>query len=72
MEQVLTKIKELIPQAPADWAQKIAKELDKSVDSVYSYANGTRGLRRGYPQKVLASLKKMIEEKQTETKMLIN
>lgn len=72
MSEVLIKIKKLIPEAPAEWAKQIAGEMGKSVDAVYSYANGTRGVRRGYPEKVLASLIRMIEAKKSETKSLID
>lgn len=71
-EEIIEKIKELTPQAPPDWADKIATQMVKSVDSVYAYARGDRGIRRGYHKEVLRILKELVAEENERTKELLS
>ena len=70
-EQVLNRIKELIPQAPTDWIERTASEMGKSTDSVYAYCGGRRGLKKGQHKEVLRILNRLVEEEQAETIKLI-
>lgn len=72
MEEILTKIKELIPQAPANWAETIASKMGKSTDSVYCYVRGQRGIRKGQHKEVLKLLKELVLIEQAETQKLIS
>lgn len=68
---VLEQIQEKIKKAPHNWAEMIADRMGKNVISVYAYANGTRGLRRGYPVEVLKHLNELIEEKNSEIEKVL-
>ena len=63
---IIQKISELIPEAPHDWAKIIAKKMGKTEVSIYAYARGERGLRRGYPLQLLKHLNKLIAERNQE------
>ena len=71
-ELITEKIKELIPQAPPDWADTIAAMMDKSTDSIYAYARGNRGIRAGYHKEVLRILKELVAEENKRTKDLLS
>jgi len=70
-DDILNKIRELIPDAPDDWIQRISKVLGVAESTIYSYANGTRGRRNGGTKKVLIELKKLVEDETKNTKQLI-
>ena len=70
-EEVLQAIKEMIKYAPADWAQQVATEMGKTKASVYAYAKGDRGVRRGMHIAVLTILKKIEETEQARTQELL-
>ncbi|HKI90118.1 MAG TPA: hypothetical protein VKA38_13900 [Draconibacterium sp.] len=63
---IIRKISELIPEAPHDWAKIIAKKMGKTEVSIYAYARGERGLRRGYPLQLLKHLNELVIEKEQE------
>jgi hypothetical protein len=71
-EEIIEKIKELIPQAPSYWADSIAGKMNKSTDSVYAYARGDRGIRAGYHKEVLRLLKELVAEENKRTKELLS
>lgn len=71
MREVILKIEELKKRAPHDWAERIASTMGKKTVSIYAYANGTRGARRGYQVVVLKHLKKMVNEFEKEAEKLI-
>jgi len=45
--------------------------MGKSVASVYAYARGEKGMRKGYPREVLKHLNQIIKEDQNETKKVL-
>jgi len=69
--QVIDKIQELIPDAPGDWVEQIASKMGKSTESVYAYARGDRGARKGYHKTVLRHLKELVAEEMKQTKKLL-
>ncbi|OFX52412.1 MAG: hypothetical protein A2066_21695 [Bacteroidetes bacterium GWB2_41_8] len=72
MNEIIERIKELIPQAPPDWADTIAAKMGKSSGAVYAYARGDRGIRKGYHKEVLAQLKELVAEENERTKELLS
>jgi len=70
--KVIEKIKELIPQAPSNWAATIGEQMGKTPDSVYKYARGHRGRRLGYTAEVLIQLQKIVETENERIENLIN
>jgi len=70
-QEVILKIKELIPTAPHFWASAIAGKMKKSDDSIYAYVRGDKGIRRGHHKEVLKQLKKLIEDETDRTKDLL-
>jgi len=71
-DEVLEKIKELIPKAPANWKESIAARMEKSIESITKYVAGDRGLRRGYHKEVLRILKELVAEENERTKKLLS
>jgi hypothetical protein len=69
--EILQKISELIKNAPDTWAETIAIKMGKSVNSVYAYARGDRGLKKGYHKEVLKFLKEIIASEKLENEKLI-
>jgi hypothetical protein len=67
---ITQKIAEQIPHAPHDWAKRIAKKMGKTEVSIYAYARGERGMRRGYPLELLKHLNKLIVEKKQKIEKL--
>lgn len=53
---IINKIEKLKKEVPSDWADVVAKQMNKSVASVRAYARGDRGLCAGYHIKVLEHL----------------
>lgn len=70
--QIIEKIKELIPDAPGDWAEQIAEKMGKSTESVYAYARGDRGSRTGFHKEVLRHLKVLVANETKEIKKLLS
>ena len=70
-KEVIEKIKELIPSAPAYWAKAIAGKMKKSDDSVYAYVRGDKGIRQGHHKEVLRLIKIMVEEEKQRTENLL-
>lgn len=70
--EIIKKISELIPLVPDTWADTIAARMGKSTQSVYAYARGDRGTRKGYHKDVLRFLYEIIENEKRETQKLIN
>jgi|GEM_PF-7105784 len=66
-EQLISKIQEKMPEAPHNWAEIVAEKMGKSVASIYAYARGEKGMRKGYPREVLRHLNQIIEEDKNET-----
>ena len=71
-KEILNKISELIKKVPDTWANTIAGRMGKSVSSVYAYASGERGIRKGKHKEVLRILIELAENEQAETKQLIS
>lgn len=69
---VVEKIAELIKKAPSDWAEQIAEKMGKCTGSIYYYASGKRGNKKGYPLEVLKHLNQIVIEKEKETIREIN
>lgn len=62
------KIAALAKKAPSDWAEQIAVLMGrKSVQSIYYYAAGQRGVKKGYPLEVLKHLNRIVQEKDKRT-----
>lgn len=53
---IVQKISELKKEVPSDWAERIAKDMQKSVTLIRYYALGQRGIKKGYPLEVLKRL----------------
>jgi hypothetical protein len=70
-EQLIKTIQEKMPEAPHNWAEIVAEKMGKSVASVYAYARGEKGMRKGYPREVLKHLNQIIKEDQNETKKVL-
>lgn len=66
-EQLIKTIQEKKCRAPHDWAVLVAKKMGKSVPSIYAYARGEKGMRKGYPREVLRHLNQIIEKDKNET-----
>ena len=69
--KILEKIQELVPQAPDDWAVRISEIMGKSRESIYAYARGDKGVRKGYPREVLRHLIDIIDEETRKTEKLL-
>lgn len=74
MEQITHTIVQAIAakrkEAPHDWAEQIAEKMDKSVQTVYAYSRGLRGIRHDYPMQVLEHLNTLIEERNAKLEKL--
>lgn len=71
-DEVLEKIKELIPKAPASWKETIAASMGKSTESITKYVAGGRGMKSGYHKDVLRLLKELVSEENERTKKLLS
>lgn len=71
-DEVLEKIKELIPKAPASWKESIADRMGKSIESITKYVAGGRGMKSGYHKDVLMHLKQLVAEEDERTKELLS
>ncbi len=71
MEAVLQQIHEKIKKAPHNWAELVADKMGKSEVTIYAYANGTRGLRRGYPVEVLKHLNLIVADRESEIEKVL-
>jgi predicted transcriptional regulator len=69
--KIIEKIKELIEEAPEDWAKQIAKLMNCSEESVYAYARGDRGSRTGNHKTVLEHLKTLVDQENRRLKKLL-
>jgi hypothetical protein len=69
--EILQSIKELIAIAPDNWADLVAAQMGKSKDSVWYYANGKRGLKKGYHKDVLRLLTEVIKNDRKDSLRLI-
>lgn len=67
---ILQKIKELIPQAPGYWADVISSKMKRTLASVYYYANGERGIRKGCHKEVLRLLIELVEKENKNVRKL--
>jgi hypothetical protein len=45
--------------------------MGKSQNSIYAYARGERGVRRGMHKEVFKILSRLVEQKKAETKSLL-
>lgn len=70
-EEIFKSIKELILLAPDYWADVVAAKMGKKRGAIYYYANGQRGLRKGYHKDVLRYLTELINEEKKEALKLI-
>ena len=69
--EILKSIKELISVAPDNWADLVAAKMLKSPASIWYYARGKRGLKKGYHKDVLRILTDVINDDRKDTLMLI-
>lgn len=69
---VIDEIQKKIAHAPHNWASVVAAKMGKSETTIYAYANGTRGLRRGYPVEVLKHLNEIIAKQEVEIEKILN
>jgi hypothetical protein len=69
--EILQSIKELIAIAPDNWADQVAAKMKKSKDSVWYYANGKRGLKKGRHRDVLRLLTEVIKQDRKDALRLI-
>lgn len=67
---ILQKIKELIPQAPGYWVDVISSKMKRTRASVYYYANGERGIRKGCHKEVLRLLMELVEKENKSIRKL--
>lgn len=72
MNEFLQKINELIPQGPPDYIKKLAEKMGKSEDSIRCYIAGTRGTKKGAQRDVLRYLREIVDEYQTENKLILS
>lgn len=64
--KVIQAINEKRKEAPTDWAEQISVKMNKSVESIWAYARGERGIRSGFHIEVLNHLNIILEEKEIE------
>ena len=69
-QQVVRKISELKEQVPSDWAERISEKMGKSPESVWAYARGERGVRKGCHLQVLRYLTAIHKEHMREIQKL--
>jgi len=69
--EILKRIKELIPDAPYFWKETIATKMGKSTESVTKYVTGGRGMKVGHHKEVLRLLKEIVEEENQRIKKLL-
>ena len=64
--KVIQSINQKRKEAPSDWAEQISVKMNKSVESVWAYARGERGIRSGFHIQVLNHLNTILEQKEIE------
>lgn len=69
--EILQTIKELISVAPENWAFYVAVKMGKSQASVWYYARGKRGLKKGYHKDVLRLLTEFLKNDRKDSLELI-
>lgn len=69
--KILAQIAELIPQAPEFWMDAIAGRMDKKRTSIFYYAKGERGMRKGYHEEVLLHLTDLVEKEKERKNSVI-
>ena len=67
---VLIKIKELIPDAPDDWAERIGILMNKKQGTIHQYCTGNIGTRNKKAIEVLKHLKNLVAEQKAEIERL--
>lgn len=70
-DDVITKIKELLPKAPPNWAFVISGRMKNTPDMVRRISKGQRGMRKGLHRHVLKHLIELIEKEQDTNSKLI-
>ena len=62
IETATEAVKELIKEAPDDWAQQVGAKMGKKATTIKSYVSGERGKRNKNIVQVLFHLKPIVDD----------